>query len=77
MLESVSPEKQTRIGPGHFVTWVTTYTDADGEVVGRQTFRILKFKPGGWRALVSAASRAVDDAPTRSSSGTACASTGC
>jgi acyl dehydratase len=47
VLESVSPEKQTRIGPGHFVTWVTTYTDAHGEVVGRQTFRILKFRPGG------------------------------
>ena len=45
VLESVSPEKKTRIGPGHFVTWVTTYTDADGEVVGRQTFRILKFRP--------------------------------
>ena len=35
--------------PGYFVTWVTTYTDADGEVVGRQTFRILKFQPGGWQ----------------------------
>jgi uncharacterized protein len=47
LLESVSPEKQTRIGPGHFITWVTTYTDAAGDVVGRQTFRILKFKPEG------------------------------
>jgi acyl dehydratase len=47
VLDAVSPEKQTRIGPGHFITWVTTYTDQDGEVVGRQTFRILKFKPGG------------------------------
>ncbi len=47
LLDSVSPEKQTRIGPGHFVTWATTYTDAAGEVVGRQTFRILKFRPGG------------------------------
>jgi acyl dehydratase len=47
VLESVSPEKQTRIGPGHFITWVTTYTDAAGEVVGRQIFRILKFRPGG------------------------------
>jgi len=47
VLESVSPEKQTRIGPGHFVTWVTTYRDASGEVVGRQTFRILKFRPDG------------------------------
>jgi acyl dehydratase len=47
LLDAVSGEKQTRIGPGHFVTWVTTYTDDAGEVVGRQTFRILKFKPGG------------------------------
>ena len=44
-LESVSPEKQTRIGPGHFITWVTTYVDGAGEVVGRQRFRILKFRP--------------------------------
>jgi acyl dehydratase len=45
VIESVSDKKQTRIGPGHFVTWVTTYRDQHGEVVGRQTFRILKFKP--------------------------------
>src|SRR5262249_24856119 len=44
-LESVSDEKQTRIGRGHFITWVTTYRDERGEVVGRQTFRILKFAP--------------------------------
>ncbi|HVN49837.1 MAG TPA: MaoC family dehydratase N-terminal domain-containing protein [Acidimicrobiales bacterium] len=45
VLEAVSPKKQTRLGPGHFVTWVTTYTDDAGEVVGRQRFRILKFRP--------------------------------
>jgi acyl dehydratase len=45
VLEEVSPEKQTRLGPGHFITWVTTYTDGGGEVVGRQRFRILKFRP--------------------------------
>jgi hypothetical protein len=50
VLDSVSPQKQTRIGPGHFVTWVTTYRDASGEVVGRQTFRILKFRPDGARS---------------------------
>ena len=44
-IESVSDEKQTRLGPGHFITWVTTYRDEQGEVVGRQMFRILKFKP--------------------------------
>ena len=47
MIESISEEKQTRIGRGHFITWVTTYRDERGEVVGRQRFRILKFKPGG------------------------------
>ncbi len=45
VLESVSAQKQTRIGPGYFITWATTYTDARGEVVGRQLFRILKFRP--------------------------------
>jgi hypothetical protein len=45
VVESISEEKQTRIGAGHFVTWITTYCTADGEVVGRQRFRILKFRP--------------------------------
>jgi len=44
-IESVSDEKQTRIGRGHFITWVTTYRDEHGEIVGRQMFRILKFVP--------------------------------
>jgi uncharacterized protein len=44
VLESVSPEKQTRLGAGYFVTWLTTYADDQGEVVGRQRFRILKFR---------------------------------
>jgi uncharacterized protein len=46
VIESVSEEKSTRLGPGRFVTWVTTYTADGGEVVGRQVFRILKFRPG-------------------------------
>jgi hypothetical protein len=45
IIESISPEKRTRIGPGHFITWVTTWRDEAGEVVGRQMFRILKFRP--------------------------------
>jgi len=45
--ESISEEKTTRMGPGRFVTWVTEYTDQNGEVVGRQRFRILKFKASG------------------------------
>lgn len=47
VLESVSDEKTTALGPGYFVTWVTTWTDQAGEVVGRQRFRVLKFRAGG------------------------------
>ncbi len=47
VFESISGEKQTRMGRGRFVTWVTTYTVGSGEIVGRQTFRILKFDPSG------------------------------
>jgi acyl dehydratase len=44
VLESVSDEKTTALGTGYFVTWVSTYTDQHGEVVGRQRFRVLKFR---------------------------------
>ncbi len=47
VLEAVSEDKATRLGKGRFVTWLTTYTVASGEVVGRQRFRILKFIPDG------------------------------
>jgi acyl dehydratase len=50
VVESISDEKQTALGRGFFLTWLTTYTDRDGEVVGRQRFRILKFRPGTGRA---------------------------
>jgi acyl dehydratase len=46
VIESVSDEKKTALGRGHFVTWVTTYVDQHGEVLGRQRFRVLRFKPG-------------------------------
>ena len=44
-LESISERKATGLGSGYFVTWVTTYRAANGEVVGRQLFRIFKFDP--------------------------------
>jgi len=44
-LESISDRKRTALGLGYFVTWITTYRDREGEVVGRQIFRILKFDP--------------------------------
>lgn len=50
VLETVSERKTTGLGLGYFVTWVTEYADADGESVGRQRFRVLKFSPGSGSA---------------------------
>ena len=44
-LESISARKTTGLGQGYFVTWITTYRTTEGEVVGRQLFRIFKFDP--------------------------------
>lgn len=46
VIESVSEEKRTALGPGHFFTTLTTCCDATGEVVGRMMQRYLKFRPG-------------------------------
>ena len=51
--ESVSDKKTTARGTGYFVTWVTTYVDDDGEVVGRQRFRVFKFKPADATGVTS------------------------
>ncbi len=45
LVESISNRKKTALGQGYFLTWVSTYRTAEGEVVGRQLFRILKFDP--------------------------------
>jgi len=45
-IESVSTEKQTALGTGHFVTTKQAYLDAEGHVVATMLFRILKFRPG-------------------------------
>lgn len=44
-IESVSPEKATGLGVGHFVTTRQEYRDQTGELVGTMVFRILKFRP--------------------------------
>jgi 3-oxo-4,17-pregnadiene-20-carboxyl-CoA hydratase alpha subunit len=45
VIDSVSEEKKTGLGVGHFVTTRQTFTDQTGEVVGTMLFRILKFRP--------------------------------
>jgi len=48
-VESVSQEKQTALGVGHFVTSLTEYRNQQDELVGRMKFVLLKFKPGTGR----------------------------
>ncbi len=45
VLESVSGEKATALGDGHFVTTRTDFTDATGLPVATMRFRILRFRP--------------------------------
>lgn len=45
VIETVSPEKRTALGAGHFVTTRTDYTDQAGAVVAVMRFRILRFRP--------------------------------
>jgi uncharacterized OB-fold protein/acyl dehydratase len=48
-IESVSDEKPTGLGVGHFVTTRVDYRTDDGKLVATMRFRILKFKPGTGR----------------------------
>ncbi len=50
LVRDVSEEKQTALGVGHFLSTTTEYRDQTGAVVGRMSFRLLKFKPGTGRA---------------------------
>jgi uncharacterized OB-fold protein/acyl dehydratase len=44
-VEDVSEEKNTALGPGHFFTTKAVYKDQNGEVVGIERFRMLKYVP--------------------------------
>jgi 3-oxo-4,17-pregnadiene-20-carboxyl-CoA hydratase alpha subunit len=45
VIDSISDEKQTGLGAGHFITTRQDYFDESGERVGSMLFRILKFRP--------------------------------
>ena len=51
-IESVSGEKKTGLGVGHFVTQLYTYRDGEGEIVGQMRFVLLKFRPPSKKAPV-------------------------
>lgn len=45
VIESISPEKATALGDGHFITTRQDYEDQHGELVGSMLFRIIRFRP--------------------------------
>lgn len=45
VIESISPEKATALGDGHFITTRQDYVDQHGELVGSMLFRIIRFRP--------------------------------
>lgn len=44
-ITDVSPQKDTALGTGHFVTTTQDYLDASGQTVGSMVFRIIRFRP--------------------------------
>ena len=63
--ESMSDEKVTAVGTGHFVVTAERILNQDGEVIGHQKMRILFFRQG--KAEKPQSSRAPRAAQTRSS----------
>jgi uncharacterized OB-fold protein/acyl dehydratase len=63
VIETVSPEKWTALGPGHFVTTVTEYRDEAGDLVATMRFRILLYRPETRTAGPTAAPAATAAAP--------------
>jgi uncharacterized protein len=45
MVEAISEEKQTKFGPGFFITFLQEFFDQNNAPVGRMRLRILRFKP--------------------------------
>jgi uncharacterized protein len=45
VIDSISPQKTTALGTGHFVTTRQDYYDGSGDLVGSMMFRIIRFRP--------------------------------
>lgn len=66
VVETISEEKATALGIGYFINTRETFRDQDGEEVGWQTFRVLKFKPHEQpKAVDDTAGAAQSTVPTR------------
>jgi uncharacterized OB-fold protein len=61
VIDSISEQKATARGVGYFIETVTVFSDQNGEEVGRQVFRVLKFIPNESNSATD--SSAADDSP--------------
>lgn len=60
VIDNISEQKATQRGIGYFVETVATFTDQNGEAVGKQVFRVLKFIPNESNQLAASSD---DDTP--------------
>ena len=44
-IASISDEKKTRIGSGHFITTIDTFRNQDGDIVGTHSFTLFRYHP--------------------------------
>jgi len=65
IIDSISEQKSTARGIGYFIETVTKFSDQNGEDVGRQVFRVLKFIPADAPAEASAPEDDSPAVPTR------------
>ena len=65
IIDNISEQKSTARGIGYFIETVTKFTDQNGEDVGRQVFRVLKFIPADAPAEATAAEDDSPAVPTR------------
>ena len=62
-IESISPEKKTGLGVGHFLTQLYSFRDSASEVVGTMRFRILKFRPATATATAATETESTEEMP--------------
>ena len=61
VIESISEQKATGRGIGYFIETVTLFSDQNGEKIGKQVFRVLKFIPAEGSTSTDSAEK--DDSP--------------
>jgi len=70
VIDNVSDEKATGLGVGHFVTTRIDYSTTEGELVGTQLWRLLKFRPGTGKQAPAPAAGETTPRPPRPRPGT-------